>query len=242
MPEGGRLVIGTADAILSADDIRGEEAAPGDFVEISVADSGEGMPREVMARVFEPFYTTKPLGQGTGLGLSQVYGFVRQSRGIVQIESVPHGGTTVRLCLPRHDRAAAPTESVLPPDPKQAQIGETLLLVDDEEDVRRTASEHLRDLGYQVLEAEDGLSALNVQEVATRLDLLVTDVGLPNGMNGRQLAEAVRQHRPGLPVLFITGYSGTTLVPGSEVVRKPFDLDMLAQRVHAIMSARSAKH
>ena len=156
MPEGGRLVIGTADAHLSAEDISEEEAQPGDFVEISVADTGEGMPPEVMARVFEPFYTTKPLGQGTGLGLSQVYGFVRQSRGIVQIESVPHGGTTVRLCLPRHDRAAAPIEPVLPPDPQQARVGETLLLVDDEEDIRRAVSEHLRELGYQVLEAEDG--------------------------------------------------------------------------------------
>jgi PAS domain S-box-containing protein len=237
MPEGGRLVIGTADAQLSADDISEEEAKPGDFVEISVADTGEGMAPEVMERVFEPFYTTKPLGQGTGLGLSQVYGFVRQSRGIVQIESVPRGGTTVRLCLPRHDRADASIKPVLPPDPQQARVGQTLLLVDDEEHVRRPVSEHLRELGYQVLEAEDGLSALHVQDGVARLDLLVTDVGLPNGMNGRQLAEAVRQNRPGLPVLFITGYSGTTLVPGSEVVRKPFDLDTLARRVHAIMSA-----
>jgi PAS domain S-box-containing protein len=241
MPEGGRLVIQTADTHLNPKDISEEEAQPGDFVEISVADTGEGMTPEVMARVFEPFYTTKPLGQGTGLGLSQVYGFVRQSRGIVQIESVPHGGTTVRLCLPRHDRAAASIEPVLPPDPEQARVGQTLLLVDDEENVRRAASEHLRDLGYQVLEAEDGLSALHVQDGLTRLDLLVTDVGLPNGMNGRQVAEAVRQRWPGLPVLFITGYSGTTLVPGSEVVRKPFDLDTLARRVHAIVSAKGAE-
>jgi PAS domain S-box-containing protein len=238
MPEGGRLVIRTVDAHLNAEDISEEEAQPGDFVEISVADNGEGMTPEVMARVFEPFYTTKPLGQGTGLGLSQVYGFVRQSHGIVQIESVPNSGTIVRLFLPRHDRAAASIEPVLSPDPEQARVGQTLLLVDDEEDVRRAASEHLRDLGYQVLEAEDGLSALHVQDGLTRLDLLVTDVGLPNGMNGRQVAEAVRQRWPGLPVLFITGYSGTTLVPGSEVVRKPFDLDTLARRVHAIMSPR----
>jgi CheY-like chemotaxis protein len=173
--------------------------------------------------------------------LSQVYGFVRQSRGIVRIESAPRTGTTVRLYLPRNDRAASPIEPVLRPDPRQAQDGETLLLVDDEDTVRQAASEHLRELGYQVLEAEDGLRALHTQEGLPRLDLLVTDVGLPNGMNGRQLAEAVRQRRPGLPVLFITGYSGTTLVPGSEVVRKPFDLDTLARRVQSIMSARRSK-
>jgi PAS domain S-box-containing protein len=161
MPQGGTLVIGTADAHLNAEDIREKEAQPGDFVVISVADTGEGMPPEVMARVFEPFYTTKPLGQGTGLGLSQVYGFVRQSRGIVQIESVPGDGTTVCLCLPRHDRAAASIEVASLPDPQQARVGETLLLVDDEEDVRRAASEHLRELGYQVIEAEDGLRALD---------------------------------------------------------------------------------
>ncbi len=241
MPQGGRLVIGTTDAVLAAEDISEEDSKPGDFVAILVTDTGEGMPPEVIARVFEPFYTTKPLGQGTGLGLSQVYGFVRQSRGVVQIESVPNGGTTVRLCLPRHDRVVAPIELVLPPDPHQAGAGETLLLVDDEDDVRRAAAEHLRELGYRVLEAEDGLRALDVQDNLIRLDLLVTDVGLPNGMNGRQLAEAMRQNRPGLPVLFITGYSGSTLVPGSAVVRKPFDLDTLARRVQAIMSAQAAR-
>jgi PAS domain S-box-containing protein len=241
MPEGGKLVIGTADTHLTEDDISEEEAQPGDYVEISVADTGEGMSQEVIARAFEPFYTTKPLGQGTGLGLSQVYGFVRQSRGIVQIESVPHRGTTVRLCLPRHDPVAVSTQAAVPPDPRQAQGGETLLLVDDEEDVRRAASEHLRELGYRVLEAEDGHRALNIQDGLRRLDLLVTDVGLPNGMNGRQLAEAVRQNRPGLPVLFITGYSGTTLVPGTEVVRKPFNLDTLARRVQSIMSSHALK-
>ncbi len=241
MPEGGRLVIGTADAHLSADEVSEEEAQTGEFVQISVADTGEGMPPDVVARAFEPFYTTKPLGQGTGLGLSQVYGFVRQSRGIVRMESVPRGGTTVRLYLPRHDRAAVLIEPMLPPDPQQAQDGETLLLVDDEDNVRRAASEHLRELGYQVLEAEDGLRALRVQDSLPRLDLLVTDVGLPNGMNGRQLAESVRQHRPGLPVLFITGFSGTTLVPGSDVVRKPFNLDTLARRVQSMISARRSK-
>ena len=135
----------------------------------------------------------------------------------------------------------APVELVLPPGPQQAQDGETLLLVDDEDNIRRAASEHLRELGYQVLEAEDAQRALRIQDGLPRLDLLVTDVGLPNGMNGRQLAEAVRQYRPELPVLFITGYSGSTLVPGSEVVRKPFDLDTLARRVQSIMSAYRSK-
>jgi CheY-like chemotaxis protein len=126
----------------------------------------------------------------------------------------------------------------LSPEPEQAQVGETVLLVDDEDGVREPASEYLRELGYNVLEAEDGFAALRIMETVSRLDLLVTDVGLPNGMNGRQVAEAVRQLRPELPVLFITGYAGTALGPGTEVVRKPFDLDVFARRVQALLSSQ----
>ena len=241
MPEGGDLTISTADAHLRAEHIAGQEdASPGDFVAISVTDTGEGMPPEVIARAFEPFYTTKPLGQGTGLGLSQAYGFVRQSSGVVQIESAPGKGTTVRLCLPRHWQAETPVEQAASPDPEQAQVGETVLLVDDEDGVRETACEHLRDLGYKVFEAADGVTALRMLDTISRLDLLVTDVGLPNGMNGRQVAEAVRQHRPDVPVLFITGYSGTTLGRGTEVVRKPFDLDTLARRIQSLLAASAS--
>jgi PAS domain S-box-containing protein len=238
MPDGGKLTIATDDAHLQETDIAGqEEAAAGDFVEISVSDNGEGMAPGVMARVFEPFFTTKPLGQGTGLGLSQVYGFVRQSRGIVQLESAPELGTTVRLCLPRFDVKEAEVEGASSPAPEQARVGETVLLVDDEDGVREPASEHLRELGYAVLEARDGPAALRALSAVSRLDLLVTDVGLPSGMNGRQVAEAVRQQWPGVPVLFITGYAGTPLPPGIEVIRKPFGLDMLARRIQALLSS-----
>ena len=238
MPEGGELTIGTADAHLRAEHIAGQEdASPGDFVAISVADTGEGMQPDVIARAFEPFYTTKPLGQGTGLGLSRVYGFVRQSSGVVQIHSVPGKGTIIRLCLPRHEQAQATIEDAMSPSPEPAQVGETVLLVDDEDGVREPASDHLRELGYKVFEAPDGVTALRMLETITRLDLLITDVGLPNGMNGRQVAEAVRQHRPGVPVLFITGYSGTTLGQGTEVVRKPFNLDTLARRIQSLLSS-----
>ncbi len=236
MPEGGNLTIGTDDARLSAADVAGqEEAAAGDFVVITVSDTGQGMPPNVVSRVFEPFFTTKPLGQGTGLGLSQVYGFVRQSHGVVKLESAPGQGTTVRLYLPRHDREGAVAERPLSPVPESARAGETVLLVDDERGVRGPASEHLRQLGYRVLEAEDGPDALRILSSVERIDVLVTDVGLPSGMNGRQVAEAARQRRPDLPVLFITGYAGSSLPSGTEVVRKPFDLDTLARQIQAIL-------
>jgi PAS domain S-box-containing protein len=241
MPDGGKLIIGTADKHFGPEEAaEHEEAFPGEYIAITVTDTGEGMPPDVMTRVFEPFFTTKPLGQGTGLGLSQIYGFVRQSKGVVQIQSALGQGTTVRISLPRHERATEQLEQASSPEPEQARVGETVLLVDDEDGVREPASEYLRELGYNVLEAEDGFAALRILESISRLDLLVTDVGLPNGMNGRQVAEAVRQQRPRLPVLFITGYAGTALEPGTEVVRKPFDLDAFARRVQALLPNQGA--
>jgi PAS domain S-box-containing protein len=237
MPGGGRLAIGTERARLAAADLRGEEAEPGPYLVLSVTDTGTGMPPEVLDRVFEPFFTTKPLGEGTGLGLSQVWGFARQSGGLVRIESAPGAGTTARLLLPVHNipAASAPREEPVPP---RAAPGMTVLLVDDEEGVRRTAADRLRDLGHTVVEAADGPEALRMM-VGTRPDLLVTDVGLPNGMNGRQVAEAARERIPGLPVLFITGYAGTVLPPGVEVIAKPFDLDTLARRVGTLLGRAS---
>jgi CheY-like chemotaxis protein len=236
MPNGGQLTIGTEDAHLSPEAIGPlEEANPGDYVVISIADTGEGMPPDVLAQAFEPFFTTKPLGQGTGLGLSQVYGFARQSGGLVRLESTPGCGTKVRLFLPRHDQATT-VQQTPEPAPREASTGETVLLVDDEVAIRETAATRLRELGYEVWEAADGPSALRVLSEIPRLDVLVTDVGLPNGMNGRQLAEAVRQQRPGLPVLFITGYATTQLPPRAEVIRKPFDLGTLARRIEALTS------
>jgi PAS domain S-box-containing protein len=237
MPEGGRLTIGTTDTELSAADIADQEgAAPGGYVVISVTDTGEGMRPEVLERVFEPFFTTKPVGQGTGLGLSQVYGFVRQSDGLVRLESAPGQGTTVRLYLPRQERAEVTGHQAPAPALERAGAGQTVLLVEDEEAVRGPAAERLRELGYRVLEAADGTSALRLLQGSPDLDLLVIDVGLPNGMNGRQVAEAARERVPRLPVLFITGYAGSTLPAGVEVIGKPFELDTLARRVQAMLS------
>ena len=234
MPEGGRLTIGTEVVRLSADELkRIEDPPPGNYVAIHVEDTGAGMPPEVIEKAFDPFFTTKPQGQGTGLGLSQVYGFVRQSGGLVRIDSAPGQGTIVRLLMPLHDRVEEAAAPAAPPPPRAVSRA-TVLLVDDEDAVRRPAADRLRDLGYAVVEARDGPEALRVL-VSARPDLLVTDVGLPSGMNGRQVAEAVREGLPGLPVLFVTGYAAGSLPPGFEVIDKPFELDDLARRVQAIL-------
>jgi PAS domain S-box-containing protein len=234
MPDGGRLIISSAELCLTAADLAGhEQAAPGDYVEIAFADTGEGMTPEVLTRAFEPFFTTKPLGQGTGLGLSQLYGFVRQSDGIVRLESMPGQGTTVRILLPRFlgtaELAQAATE----------ESSGTVLVVEDEADVRANLVEAIRELGCRVLEAADGPSGLRVLQTREPVDLLVTDIGLP-GLNGRQLADAARERRPDLPVVLITGYAGTALVdwqlaPGMQVLRKPFALSELLARVGELL-------
>jgi PAS domain S-box-containing protein len=248
MPDGGTLTIATADRQLSAVDLVAEDGArPGDYVELSVGDTGAGMTADVMARAFEPFFTTKPIGQGSGLGLSQIYGFARQSGGFVRLESAPGRGTTLRLYLPRHaacaSTPAAPAEETVPPPHAApavpAATAGQVLVVEDEAAVREQITETLRDLGYAVLQAEDGPSGLLIVRSEARLDMLVSDVGLP-GLNGRQLAEAARAVRPGLPVLLVTGYAGAaledmSLPPGIEVIAKPFALDALAVRVAAML-------
>ncbi|MDB5374992.1 MAG: hypothetical protein JWP04_3634, partial [Belnapia sp.] len=237
MAEGGRLTIDTADVRLSVADAAGqEEVVPGDYVAISVTDTGRGMPAAVVERAFEPFFTTKPLGHGTGLGLSQVYGFVRQSGGLVRLESASGKGTSVRLYLPQHQQVEAVDGPGAAEAPETAGIDQAVLLVDDDDTGRQATAERLRELGYRVLEAADGPAALHLLDGGVRVDMLVTDVGLPNGMNGRQVAEAVRERRPGVPLLFITGYAGTELPPGSEVIDKPFELDTLARRIQAALA------
>ena len=218
-------------------------------MQIAVADSGVGMTSEVMARAFEPFFTTKPTGQGTGLGLSQLYGFVRQSDGLVRLESVVGQGTTVRLYLPRYYGEERPD----PPAPAAASSvadrgtagmsGRTVLVVEDEASVRALVVEAIEELGCRILEAQDGPAGLRLLQAGERIDLLVTDVGLP-GLNGRQLADAARERLPQLPVLLITGYAGSALedwhlAEGMEVVSKPFKLDLLAARVGALLSRPS---
>jgi PAS domain S-box-containing protein len=254
MPQGGTLTIETADRVLTAADIADQaEARPGDYVELAVTDTGAGMSADILERVFEPFFTTKPIGQGTGLGLSQIYGFVRQSGGFVRLESELGRGTTVRLYLPRYQAPApspvtaapvdrAPTEATIAAGGRSASLGRRVLVVDDEKDIRCIIAEILEGFGCRVTQAGDGpagLRALQSPGPEDRFDLLISDVGLP-GLNGRQLAEAARSLDPDLPILLITGYAGAAateaeLPPGVEILHKPFALDALTARLAAMM-------
>ncbi|MET0428069.1 MAG: PAS domain-containing protein [Microvirga sp.] len=242
MPDGGKLTIETCNAHLdNAYAAAQRDLAPGQYICICITDTGEGMPPDVIARAVEPFFTTKPLGQGTGLGLSMVYGFAKQSEGHLRIYSEVGQGTTIKIYLPRHRGAAVsenPTEAFS--DAPRAEAGETVLVVEDEPVVRDLIVEVLQDLGYRALEADDGPAGLRILQSRERVDLLVTDVGLP-GINGRQLADQARQHRPGLKVLFITGYAENAtlangfLDPGMNMITKPFAVEVLANRIRGII-------
>jgi signal transduction histidine kinase len=226
MPQGGWLTVSTAELVLADGEVSDfEDAKPGRYAAIAVSDTGTGMTREVVAHAFEPFFTTKPPGQGTGLGLSQIYGFVRQSGGIVQVETAPGKGTTVRLCLPFYSDSGA--DDGVPVQDR----GKTLLLIDDEAIVREVLAEHLRDCGYRVLEADSGPAALRVIQTGARIDVLISDVGLPGGMDGRQVAEVALKRQPDLPVILITGYAFGEPIRGMEVIRKPFLPEILADAV-----------
>jgi PAS domain S-box-containing protein len=243
MPNGGRLTIETANTWLDERGAGERDMQPGQYVAICVTDTGTGMLPEVIARAFDPFFTTKPLGQGTGLGLSMIYGFAKQSGGQVRIYSEEGAGTTMRIYLPRHRGEV--DEEVIPPrlsDAPRAQAGETVLIVDDEPTVRMLVTEVLDELGYAAIEAADGTSGLKVLQSDVRIDLLITDVGLPKGMNGRQMADAAREARPTLKVLFITGYAENAAVgdghlePGMYLLTKPFAMEMLASRIKTIIT------
>ena len=244
MPDGGRITIETANDWLDERGARERDMQPGQYVAISVTDNGAGMPPDVIARAFDPFFTTKPTGQGTGLGLSMVYGFAKQSAGQVQIYSEVGRGTTVHLYLPRH-RGEAEDEVIEPRLDKapRAATGGTVLVVDDEPSVRMLLTDVLDELGYSAIEAADGVSGLKVLFSDVRIDLLITDVGLPGGINGRQMADAARANRPDLKVLFITGYAENAVIghghlePGMHVLTKPFAMDRLAERVRSIIAA-----
>lgn len=236
-PDGGRLKIETANRLLDDREARERDLLAGQYVSLCVTDTGAGMPREVIERAFDPFFTTKPLGQGTGLGLSMIYGFVRQSGGQVRIQSEVGKGTTMELYLPRH--MGSEIETVETPESAAAgsNDGETVLVIDDEPILRMLALEVLAEAGYKSLEASDGPSGLKILQSNVRIDLLVTDVGLPGGMNGRQVADAARRVRPDLKVLFITGYAENAVVrsgdlePGMEVMTKPFAINALSNRI-----------
>jgi CheY-like chemotaxis protein len=237
MPDGGSLRIAMENAAVGPEQAALHDLAPGDYVVLAVADTGTGMSPEVAAKAFDPFFTTKPIGQGTGLGLSMIYGFARQSGGTVLVDSRPGRGTTMRLYLPRcdavRDAAPEPAPAAFDPAPGAAAV----LLVDDEAPLRALMSEALARLGHEVATAADGTGALRLLDDGLALDLLVTDIGLAGGMNGRQLAEAARSLRPGLKVLFITGYAEARLVEhgsfdaDTQVLTKPFELGALARRI-----------
>lgn len=243
MPGGGNLVITTTNEVVQERQRFGqEEVEPGNYVVIGVRDTGSGMPPEVIARVFEPFFTTKPIGQGTGLGLSMIYGFARQSRGVVRVESEVGHGTYFQLYLPRHAGDVQP--HTVSADRESAKgSGETVLVVEDDSHVRMIITDVLRELGYSCLEAGNGQAALPVLTSNTTIDLLITDVGLP-GMNGRQIAEIARRHRPDLKILFVTGYAehatghAPFLSAGMEMVTKPFALDGLALKIREMLQKR----
>jgi PAS domain S-box-containing protein len=241
MPDGGRLTIATANARLNSVTADTPALTPGDYICIAVTDTGVGMSAEVAARAFDPFFTTKPIGQGTGLGLSMIYGFARQSNGHVTIESKIGQGTSVKLYLPRHHGDSAAEQALAVKAAEHAATGETVLVVEDEPVVRGVILEMLHDQGYRTLEAVDGPSGLRILRRDERIDLLVTDVGLP-GMNGRQLADQARETRPELKILFITGYAESVAIsdgflqPGMEMITKPFELDNLARRIRAMVS------
>ncbi len=247
MPDGGRLTIETANTHLDEAYAASQtEVVPGQYVVISITDTGIGMDRETLSRAFEPFFTTKDIGHGTGLGLSQVYGFAKQSGGHLRIYSEAGHGTTVKLYLPRLLSSDEP--DVLPGTPDQVPLsasGETILVVEDDADVRVNTTGMLRELRYKVLEAPTGAAALRVLERHPEIDLLFTDVGLPGGMNGRQLADAVHRLRPNLKVLFTTGYARNAIVhggrldPGVQLLPKPFTYAALASKVSEMLGSKS---
>ena len=247
MPDGGRLTIETANKWLDERAGAERELPQGQYISVCVTDTGTGMTPDVIARAFDPFFTTKPLGVGTGLGLSMIYGFARQSGGHVRIYSEEGMGATVCLYLPRHygeaeDMAVDPVISTA----GQFGHGETVLVIDDEATVRMLVCEVLEELGFNAIEVVDGPAGLRVLQSDARIDLLITDVGLPGGLNGRQVADAGRVHRPGLKVLFITGYAENAVIgnghldPGMQILTKPFALEALANKIREMIEAVSA--
>lgn len=242
MPDGGKITLETGNRWMDLRTARERGLEAGQYVSLCVTDTGTGMPADVVAKAFDPFFTTKPIGLGTGLGLSMIYGFAQQSGGAVHIYSEVGKGTTVCIYLPRYLGESEQAADLLPADDAPRSLrGETVLVVDDEPTVRILVTEVLGDLGYRPLEAEDGAQGLRILNTDARVDLLVTDVGLPGGMNGRQLADAARVQRPDLKVLFITGYAENAVLshghldPGMHVLTKPFSMDDLASRMRDLI-------
>ena len=253
MPDGGTIIIHAANIALSDREtakgwITDTASASrygidsGNYIVLSVSDTGTGMTPNVLTRAFDPFFTTKPLGQGTGLGLSMTFGFVKQSGGHINLESDVGQGTKVTIYLPQYREEATDDSLSLQREGGLAMAERpVILLVEDEPDLRMLLAEMLSDLNYTVLEADAGRSGLNLLETSKRIDLLVTDVGLPGGMNGRQLADAAREQRPELKVLFVTGFDATAgvaktlLNDGMEVMTKPFAMSAFQTKIEGMM-------
>jgi len=245
MPDGGRLLIRTENRYLDETSAHERDMNPGQYIVTEVSDTGTGMSPEIIERIFDPFFTTKPIGRGTGLGLSMIYGFAKQSGGQVRVLSEPGKGTTMKIYLPRYAGAVeAGAEQVRSGEAPRTGKGETVLIVDDEPTVRMLIKEVLEELGYRAIEAADGASGLAILSSAAHIDLLISDVGLPGGMNGRQMADAARHQRPDLKVLFITGYAENAVVGngnlenGMHLMTKPFSMELLATRLDTILKKR----
>ncbi|MGJ7579412.1 PAS domain-containing protein [Variovorax sp. RHLX14] len=251
MPDGGRLTIETANKFMDERVARERDLPPGQYISLCVTDTGTGMAPDVIQRVFEPFFTTKPMGMGTGLGLSMVYGFARQSGGQIRVYSEIGMGTTMCIYLPRQlrDDAEADLPTVEIRQLRDDSMGAgVVLVVDDEINVRSLVVEALEEMGFKTLQAADGAEALTLLQSGAPIDLMITDVGLPGGMNGRQVADGGRSLRPELKVLFITGYAENAVVgnghlePGMQVLTKPFTLDALARRVKNMVDGADKTH
>ena len=258
MPDGGRLTIETANAYLDEAyaTTHGDGITAGQYVMLAVTDTGSGMSQEVVDHAFEPFFTTKPTGVGTGLGLSMVYGFVKQSGGHIKIYSEVGEGSTIKLYFPRSrersEISRGPGEHVETSPPLAGRSFETILVVEDDEEVMRLATDVLREAGYRVLSARDGAGALRLLERNPEIALLFTDVVLPGGMNGRELANEALKQRPALKVVYATGYSRSAIFhqerldPDVQLLTKPFTYELLTRTVRQMLDsdahpARSAK-
>jgi signal transduction histidine kinase/CheY-like chemotaxis protein len=248
MPRGGKLTIETANTVLDEAEAVAQGTAPGPYVMVAVGDTGAGMSREVRDHAFEPFFTTKGLGKGTGLGLSQVYGYVRQSGGHARIDSEPGQGTTIRLYLPRTTGEPEVAPAAPPVEAPAADLHDRPILVaEDDEGVRAFVVAGLTELGYAVRVAHDAASALRALEDDAAVGLLLSDIGLPGGMSGRELADEARRRWPGLPVLLTTAYARSAIVHhgrldgGVDLVTKPFTLHDLASRIERILASEPAR-
>jgi CheY-like chemotaxis protein len=240
MPKGGRLKIETAVVSFASDDERPEEMPPGDYVMIEVSDNGEVIPRQDLERIFEPFFTTKDVGEGTGLGLSMVFGFIKQSEGFITVSSTEGSGTLFRIYLPAMESEAGVDEKPIGSDIAFGD-SEVILVVDDEPSLLSMLSKILQANGYQVLLAGDGQEGLKQLSLHPHVDLLLTDIMLPGGMNGRQVADAAKRENAALKVLFMSGYPRDAIIeqgrlePSARLLRKPFNPTTLVQAVREIL-------